>query len=63
MSINMKRNFRCFARNERWGTCGECPFSDNEIYPEFCKNTTRYDHQLTIDSLVEQYKIKNERNS
>lgn len=46
-----------FARNGRWGTCGGCPRdTDKHAYPEFCPDTDRYDHQLTIDSLVETYK-------
>lgn len=49
--------FLCFIRNERWGTCADCPRdSKNNAFPEFCVNTDRYDHLLTLDSLVEQYK-------
>lgn len=55
----MKKHFRCFSRNGRWGTCGECPeWWSDEVRPEDCVNTKRYDHQLDIDSLVEQHKIR-----
>jgi|GEM_PF-4849191 len=47
-----------FYRNGRWGTCVDCPSdSDGKAYPEFCRNTDRYDHQLRIDSLVSQIRI------
>lgn len=57
----IKEAFEQFARNERWGTCGECPRNADNIYPEFCINTKRYDHQLTLDQLYEQYKIRKEK--
>ncbi len=53
---SMKSHFMCFIRIERWGTCGDCPRSGGEAYPEFCIHTKRYDHNLDIDQLVEQYK-------
>ena len=55
--------FRQFSRNFRWGTCGECPRDSNKnVYPEFCVNTTRYDHQLNLTQLCEVFKLmtKNE---
>jgi protein gp37 len=34
-------------RNGRWGTCGDCPRDgEGNVYPERCKYTSRYDHQL-----------------
>lgn len=52
----------CFARNGRWGTCVECPRAyDGEVFPEFCPNTARYDHQLTLASLTEYYERNLER--
>jgi hypothetical protein len=49
--------WECFGRNGRWGTCVECPRAyDGSVFPEFCPNTERYDHQLTIESLVESHK-------
>ena len=48
-----------FSRNGRWGTCVDCPSDSNGmLYPEFCSNTDRYDHKLTVDGLAEQHKIK-----
>lgn len=46
--------FRQFSRNGRWGTCGSCPFDHRTktAYPEFCKETNRYDHNLDADQLV-----------
>lgn len=47
-------HFSCFARNERWGTCVDCPRDiTGMIYPEFCENTKRYDHQLELFELIE----------
>lgn len=49
--------FRCFARNGRWGTCASCPRdSDHNVYPEFCVYTERYDHQYDVDALARVYK-------
>ena len=48
---------RSFARNGRWGTCGSCPRdSDGSVYPEFCQETDRYDHNLAIDELAGAWK-------
>ena len=56
--------FRQFSRNGRWGTCGDCPRdSENCAYPEFCKNTSRYDHLLDVDGLCQQYKNRTAYNS
>lgn len=53
-----EEGFKCFIRNERWGTCADCPRdSQNNPFPEFCENTTREDHLLSLDSLCEQYKF------
>lgn len=50
------KHFACFARNARWGTCGDCPRGhDGMAYPEFCVYTARYDHLLTAPQLAEQY--------
>jgi len=50
-------HFMQFARNGRWGTCVDCPRDTiGHVYPEFCSNTERSDHRLTIDGLVEQHK-------
>jgi hypothetical protein len=52
-------HFHCFARNRRWGTCGECPIdSEGHKYPEFCKHWLRYDHQQNLDSLVKEYEAR-----
>lgn len=48
----MGPHFRAFSRNGRWGTCGGCPRSGPDVYPEFCTDTKRGDHQLTLDGLV-----------
>lgn len=45
-----------FARLERWGTCSGCPVDgDGKVLPELCEFTDRYDHQLTLDQLHDQY--------
>jgi len=47
-------NFRQFARNGRYGTCGGCPRDvQGNAYPEHCADTDRYDHQLGVSSLAE----------
>lgn len=57
ISQRIKDSFITFARNGRWGTCVDCPRdNDGNAYPEFCTNTQRYDHQLTVNSLAETYK-------
>jgi hypothetical protein len=57
MDRKSKEAFKQFMRNERWGTCGSCPRdSEAVVYPEFCVNTKRYDHNLTIEKLVEFFK-------
>jgi len=33
-------------RNGRWGTCVDCPRDARGVYPERCKHTKHYDHQL-----------------
>lgn len=51
-----------FLRNDRWGTCGDCPQNGlGQKLPELCVNTDRYDHRLGIDALVEHYKYEAER--
>jgi hypothetical protein len=53
---NIKECFHLFARNGVWGTCVDCPTNgDGQIQPELCENFDRYDHRLTLTSLVEQY--------
>jgi len=60
----MGKHFRVFTRIGRWGTCGGCPTDGRgDVYPEFCSDTKRYDHQLTLAGLVQQYGIKSERAS
>jgi hypothetical protein len=50
--------FLQFSRNSRWGTCADCPRDvEKRAYPEFCKNTKRYDHLLDIDLLSHAYKV------
>lgn len=45
-----------FYRNGRWGTCGFCPRDDSgTVYPEFCTNTDRYDHQLSETELAARF--------
>jgi hypothetical protein len=45
-----------FSRAGRWGTCVFCPRDpEGNAYPELCKETERYDHQLTGASLIEAY--------
>lgn len=48
-----------FARNSRWGTCGDCPHDGvgmGTLAPELCQNTERYDHNLNIDQLADAIK-------
>lgn len=48
-----------FGRNGRWGTCVDCPRDNLGLsYPEFCANTTRLDHQLTIEDLAKYWNIE-----
>jgi hypothetical protein len=54
----MAHHFRAFSRNGRWGTCGGCPRSGGDVFPEFCEYTDRYDHQLTALALVERWSIE-----
>lgn len=52
-------HFECFSRNGRWGTCVDCPrTAQGVVYPEFCKNTERYDHQLKVEALAEQFNFR-----
>lgn len=52
-------NFRQFSRNGRWGTCVDCPRDTNgDAYPEFCVHTHRYDHNLSVDELAHNFKVK-----
>lgn len=46
-----------FRRNGRWGTCVDCPKIEGRAYPELCVNTERGDHNLTLEELVEHYRI------
>lgn len=50
-----RRALDTYQRINRWGTCVECPIHSNQIYPEQCVNTDRYDHQLTFHDIVQQY--------
>jgi len=50
--------FEQFRRNGVWGTCADCPRTNNrKAFPEFCKNKNRGDHLLSIDQLCNNYKI------
>lgn len=54
----MADHFRQFARNGRCGTCAACPRDGRgDAYPEYCKFTNRYDHQLDAKGLAEQFEI------
>ncbi len=56
ISRELSERFLQFSRNGRWGTCVDCPRDGHgHILPELCPNTERYDHQLTADSLAEQF--------
>jgi hypothetical protein len=56
---SIKDAFRQFSRNGRWGTCSDCPRdSSGNAYPEFCEWTDRYDHNLDVDALADQHKIR-----
>lgn len=60
--LDLRDAFMQFARNNRWGTCGDCPRDDERhVYPEFCKFTDRYDHRLDLNSLVFQWKIRHDK--
>lgn len=37
---------KLMTRNGRHGTCVDCPRVHGEVYPELCKFTARYDHNL-----------------
>ncbi len=53
--------FRQLSRIGRWGTCGECPRDhQGNVYPEFCKNTDRYDHHFTAETLAAKWNIYNQ---
>lgn len=56
----MGKGFESFMRTGRWGSCADCPelHMRHDHYvtmTEMCPNTDRYDHQLDLNSLVEQY--------
>ena len=45
-----------FARNGRWGSCADCPRDSlGAAYPELCAHTERYDHQLSMKELAENW--------
>ena len=48
-------SFEQFRRNGRCGACTDCPIIEGRAYPELCVNTTRGDHTLTLEDLVEHY--------
>lgn len=57
-------HFACFARNGRWGTCACCPRDrQGNAWPEFCKNTDRYDHKLPASSLSAQFDARRATNA
>lgn len=49
-------DFKQYSRNGRWGTCVECPRDQGQqqAFSESCAETTRYDHRLNFDALMEQ---------
>lgn len=62
MLPELKKHFAMFARNDRWGTCVDCPQDGNgDKLPELCQHTSRYDHCLTIDGLAGQFKLWQEK--
>lgn len=52
----IKDAFIQFSRNGQWGTCVDCPRTEDQTLPEFCVNRHRYDHKLNLEQLVEYYK-------
>lgn len=57
----MNKHFIMFGRNGRWGTCASCPCDSLGMnYPEFCPDTRRGDHHLTVEQLGESWRIKTE---
>lgn len=59
----MGKGFESFMRTGRWGSCADCPElhirHDHYVtMTEMCPNTDRYDHQLDLNSLVEQYAVR-----
>ena len=59
MNFLVTSAFLSFIRNNCWGTCVDCPRDSNLIpYPEFCVNTKRADHHLSLDALVELYRLQ-----
>lgn len=58
----LSKHFHMFARNSRWGTCSDCPRdSDGMIYPEFCAETNRFDHQLLPEQLFQLWTAQTKR--
>lgn len=56
ISKELSERFLQFSRNGRWGTCAGCPRDGHgHILPELCSYTERYDHNLNVDSLAEQF--------
>lgn len=54
-NFEKKDRVQQFKIGGRWGTCVDCPRDENGFaYPLGCIHTTRYDHQLTRESLIEQ---------
>jgi len=56
-SNKMQQHFHCFAQNGVWGTCGECPRTASAVFPQFCQHFKRYDHQLGVESLTQNWKL------
>ncbi len=55
VALDLKDAFAQVSRNGRWGTCGGCPHTAGLTYPEFCENTLRYDHQITVTVLADRF--------
>jgi len=41
---DLSRNMRTLFRTGKFGTCSECPWDENGVYPERCEHTARFDH-------------------
>lgn len=52
----LRHQFEAWIRTGHWGTCVDCPVLDGRKIPELCRHAQRFDHQLTLDALVGQYR-------
>lgn len=62
MNPDLADAFVQFSRNERFGTCVDCPRqvrgNVREAYPEFCVNTKRHDHNISFAELIAAYEVE-----